>query len=94
MNTENTNTNTNEKTKIETIFITLNYVVICLLIVGQCIVGSDFMIGQCTYLGANIISVSRCFVLKRPMADKIKDCSCTAITVGLIGIKLLGGIVS
>lgn len=83
-----------KKTKIETIFITLNYLVIGLLIVGQCIVGSDFIIGQCAYLIANIISVLRNFILKRPMADKIKDCSCTAITVGLIGIKLLGGIIS
>lgn len=80
--------------KVETIFIALNYVVLGMLIIGQCTVGSNFMVGQCVYLGANVISVARCFILKRPIADKVKDCSCTAITIGLIAIKLLGGIVS
>ena len=80
--------------KIEKIFELLNYLVLMMLIVGQCTVGSNFLIGQSVYLGANLISVSRCFILKRPIADKVKDCSCLAITCGLISIKLLGGIIS
>ena len=80
--------------RIEKMFELLNYLVLMMLIVGQCTVGSNFLIGQSVYLGANLISVSRCFILKRPIADKVKDCSCLAITCGLIAIKLLGGIIS
>lgn len=80
--------------KFETLFVTLNYVVLGLLIVGQCTVGSNFMVGQCVYLAANVLAVTRNFVLDRPIADKVKECSCMAITIGLIGIKLLGGIIS
>ena len=79
-------------TKFEKFFEVINYFVLVLLIVGQCIVGADFFAGQFTYLVANIISVVRSFVLHRPVADKIKDCSCLGITTGLIGIKLLGGL--
>ena len=80
--------------RIEKMFELLNYLVLMMLIVGQCTVGSNFLIGQSVYLGANVISVSRCFILKRPIADKVKDCSCLAITCGLLSIKLLGGIIS
>ena len=80
--------------RIEKVFELLNYLVLMMLIVGQCTVGSNFLIGQSVYLGANLISVSRCFILKRPIADKVKDCSCLAITCGLLSIKLLGGIIS
>lgn len=73
-------------------FENLNYIVLMLLIIGQCTVGANWFIGQLIYLSANIISTTRCFWLKRPMADKIKDCSCLAITLGLLGIKLLGGL--
>jgi hypothetical protein len=78
----------------EKIFETLNYFVLMCLIVGQCTVGSNFIIGQCIYLTANVCSVARTFVLHRPLADKIKDCTCLAITVGLLAIKFLGGIIS
>lgn len=69
-------------------FENLQYLTLVLLIVGQCTVGSFFYLGQGVYLVANIISVSRCFVLDRPMSDKVKDCSCLAITCGLILIKM------
>ncbi len=70
------------------------YVVLASLIIGQCTVGSNFIVGQCVYLFANIIAVTRTVVLHRPMADKVKDCSCLAITIGLLAIKFLGGIIS
>ena len=73
-------------------FENLNYFVLMLLIIGQCTVGANWFIGQLVYLLANIISVTRCWMLKRPVADKIKDCACLAITLGLLGIKLLGGL--
>jgi hypothetical protein len=67
----------------------LQYVVLVALIVGQCTVGANFYIGQCVYLFANAVSVFRCFKLRRPAADKVKDCTCLAITVGLIIFNLL-----
>ena len=75
-------------------FEALHYLVLMLLILGQCTVGSNFIVGQCVYLGANVVAVTRTFVLKRPMADKVKDCCCLGITCGLLGIKILGGIIS
>lgn len=74
------------------VFENMNYIVLMLLIIGQCVIGGHWMVGQFVYLTANIISVTRCWVLKRPTADKIKDCSCMAITLGLIGLKLLGNL--
>lgn len=80
--------------KLTKFFEALNYLVLILLILGQCTVGSNFIIGQSVYLGANVIAVTRTFVLKRPVADKVKDCCCLGITCGLLGIKILGGIIS
>lgn len=77
---------------LEKIFEVLNYLVLILLIVGQCVVGANWMVGQFIYLAANTISVVRCWVLKRPIPDKVKDCSCAGITSGLITMELLGGI--
>ena len=79
--------------KIEKFFEVINYFILTLLIVGQCVTGINFLLGQLVYLIANAISVSRCWVLHRPVADKVKDCACLGITIGLIGMKLLGGIV-
>ena len=78
--------------KIEKGFELANYLVLTLLIVGQSTVGSNFFVGQFVYLSANILAVIRCFVLRRPTADKFKDCCMLGITTGLILIKVLGGI--
>lgn len=78
--------------KIEKAFELANYIVLALLIAGQCTVGSNFYVGQFVYLGANILAVTRTFVLKRPVADKVKDFCMLGITTGLILIKFLGGI--
>lgn len=67
----------------------LNYLVLIALIVGQVVVKADFFIGQLVYLGANILSFIRCFVLQRPVADKIKDGCMLGITCGLIGLVIL-----
>lgn len=82
------------KEKIEKLFVLANYLVLSLLIVAQCTVGSSFYVGQFLYLSANVLSVVRCFVLKRPMADKVKDFAMLGITTGLLLIKFLGGIYS
>lgn len=68
----------------------LQYVTLVLLLVGQATVGSLFYLGQCVYLAANVVSVARCFALGRPIADKVKDCCCLALTIGLLAIKYLG----
>lgn len=73
------------------LFENLNYFVLILLIVGQCTIGANWVVGQCIYLVANLISVSRCWILGRPVADKIKDCACLGITLGLLSFRLLGG---
>lgn len=67
----------------------LNYLVLIALIAGQCIVKADFLIGQFVYLFANAISFSRCFILERPIADKVKDGCCLGITSGLIVMVIL-----
>lgn len=67
----------------------LNYLVLIALIVGQCVVKADFLIGQFIYLFANLLSFTRCFVLERPIADKIKDGCCLGITSGLIIMVIL-----
>lgn len=66
----------------------LQYVVLVALIVGQCTVGANFYLGQAVYLFANTVAVFRSFKLRRPAADKVKDCTCLAITVGLILFNL------
>ena len=71
----------------EKIFENLQFVVLVGLIIGQCTVGSNFYIGQFIYLGCNIISTTRNFALDRPLADKVKDCCCLGITIGLILFK-------
>ena len=68
----------------------LQYVVLFLLIVGQATVGSWFVRGQCVYLSANVISITRSFALGRPMADKIKEVAMFGLTVALLLIKYFG----
>ena len=72
----------------EKIFTNLQYFVLMGLIIAQCVIGKWYLVGQSIYLVCNITSVIRCYVLKRPIADKVKDYSCTAITLGLILIAL------
>ena len=80
--------------QIEKFFEGLNYIILIMVLVGQATLGCSFYVGQGLFLIANALSVSRCWVLKRPRADKVRDCACLAVTTGLICIKMLGGIVS
>jgi hypothetical protein len=72
----------------EKIIENLNYIVLMGLIIAQCVIGKWYLVGQSIYLICNVISVTRSIVLHRPKADKIKDFSCTAITIGLILLAL------
>lgn len=76
-------------TKFQMVWKELNYLVLITLITAQCVVKADFLIGQFVYLFANILSFTRCFVLQRPVADKIKDGCMLGITVGLVVMTML-----
>lgn len=65
------------------------YAIIVLLVIGQITVGWLFYVGQGAYLVGNIISVLRDFKMDRPKADKIKNLLFTAITIGLIMLRML-----
>lgn len=65
------------------------YIVLALTILGQMIVGVDYLIGQSAWLVANVITVSRDFALQRPASDKVKDCCMLALTIGLVIMRLL-----
>lgn len=76
-------------TKSQMVWKELNYLVLITLITAQCVVKADFLIGQFVYLFANILSFVRCFILRRPVADKIKDGCMLGITVGLVVMTML-----
>jgi hypothetical protein len=67
----------------------LNYLVLIALITAQCVVKADFLIGQFVYLFANVLAFIRCFILRRPVADKVKDGCMLGITVGLVAMTML-----
>ncbi len=67
----------------------VGYAILVLLLIGQITVGWAFFIGQGAYLIGNVINVIRDFKLDRPKADKIKNVCFTAITIGLIIIKVI-----
>jgi hypothetical protein len=75
-----------KKSLFITIVENLQYLTLVGLLTAQCIVGKNFVVGQFVYLFANLIAVYRSFVLCRPMADKVKDVACMAITIGLLAI--------
>ena len=75
--------------KFEKVFENAQFLVLALLIVAQCVIGESFFLGQGLYLVANIISATRCFVLKRPLSDKVKDIACTGLTIGLIVLYMI-----
>ena len=67
----------------------LGYSIMFMLIIAQCVVGEWFLLGQVIYLISNIANVVRDFALARPIADKVKNILFSAITLGLILIKVL-----
>lgn len=66
------------------ILINLAYISILFTVIGQCVVGGNFYIGQGGFLIANLVNVGRDFALNRPAADKIKNVTFLAITIGII----------
>lgn len=78
-------------TKFQMVWKELNYLVLIALITAQCVVKADFLIGQFVYLFANVLAFVRCFILRRPVADKVKDGCMLGITVGLVVMTMLEG---
>ena len=66
----------------------IGYINLALCIVGQITVGWFYLFAQVTYLIANGIGVARSFILKRPVADKMKDIVFFAITLALIILRI------
>lgn len=76
-------------TNFQMVWKELNYLVLIALITAQCVVKADFLIGQFVYLFANVLAFVRCFILRRPVADKVKDGCMLGITVGLVAMTML-----
>lgn len=68
----------------------LQVAVLGLTIAGQALVGGVYLIAQLIWLVANVVSLSRDFVLGRPMADKIKNGGLCGLTIALIALRMLG----
>lgn len=60
------------------------YVVLALTILGQMVIGLNYLWGQGAWLIANVLTLARDFALDRPTADKVKNSCMLAITIGLI----------
>ena len=72
-----------------TIWEIVGYISLALCIFGQITVGYIYLISQAAYLIANIVSVARDFRMGLPTANKVKDIFFTAITIGLIAIRIV-----
>lgn len=66
----------------------IGYINLALCIVGQITVGKLYLFAQTAYLLANGIGVTRSFMLRRPVSDKVKDIVFFAITAALIILKI------
>lgn len=70
----------------------VGYLALIGCVLGQVIVGYAYMFAQVLYLICNVAATIRCFALRQPPADKVKNCVFTAITLGLIIIRFcIGG---
>lgn len=87
--TKNITTTTKKSTK-QLVWENLQLLALAGTIAGQVVVGASFLVAQSIWLAANILSLVRDFILHRPVADKVKNASLTALTAGLITAYLLG----
>lgn len=66
---------------MEKVFESFGYIQLAMVICGQLIMNITPLGATIFFFIGNCIAVSRVFVLKRPMSDKIKDCSLLLISV-------------
>lgn len=69
-----------------------NIALLCfaLTVLGQGLVGGFYLMAQFIWLTANVISLIRNVVLKRPKADKMRDAGLIGLTIALIVLRVLG----
>ena len=60
------------------------YISLTLCLIGQIVIGGNYLLGQGIYLIANSINIIRTFALRRPTSDKVKDVCFLGVTIGLI----------
>lgn len=68
----------------------IGYVALAGTVLGQIVVGYWYLFAQCVFLFCNVSYTIRCFAIKQNNVDKVKNITFTAITIGLIIIRLLG----
>ena len=68
----------------------IGYFTLALCIFGQITVGTWYLLAQFGYLIANALGVARDFALNLPKANKVRDLAFSAITLGLIVVRLFG----
>lgn len=68
----------------------IGYITLALCIFGQITVGYWYLLAQFVYLISNVLGVIRDYALNLPRANKVRDFAFTAITLGLIVIRLVG----
>ena len=89
-----TNINTREEANVEEkkagigIWEMVGYLTIVLAVIGQICVGRYYIWAQSAFLVGNVFSIARDYALKLPRANKVKDFTFAAITVGLILLRL------
>ena len=69
----------------------INYFCLIGLIVGQITVGYAYIFAQIIYLICNTVSVIRDIKLRLPPSNIVRDACFTAITIGLIIIRIILG---
>lgn len=68
----------------------LQLVVLFGTILGQVLVGGLYFVAQSVWLAGNMLSLTRDFVLHRPIADKVKNAGLCGVTVALIILRAAG----
>ena len=66
----------------------IGYLTLALCICGQITVGYIYLLAQFAYLTANGLGIARDFALNLPTANKVRDVVFTAITIGLIIVRI------
>lgn len=78
-------------TRAEKIWEAVCYLALVGMIIAQIVVGYWYLFAQGIYLVCNLASTIRSFAINQPPADKVKNCVFTAITIGLIVIRIVIG---
>lgn len=87
-----TKDNQKQESKSRKIAVWENLQLVCLFgtILGQVLVGGLYFAAQSVWLSCNVLALVRDFVLKRPMADKVKNAGLCGVTIALIVLRICG----